>query len=243
MLSLLRKEISDFLSSIIGYLVMAVFLCAVGLFMWVFPIDLNVLNSGYANLDALFVLGPWVFLFLGPAVTMRLFAEEQRTGTIELLSTKPLSDWQIIVAKFLAGWSLTIIAIIPTLIYYYSVHSLGSPEGNLDTGGMWGSYIGLVLLAGAYVAIGLFSSSITSNQIISFILAVFLSFVVFIGIESTSALFPPGAIEELVINIGMNKHYMSLSRGVVDTRDLVYFISLIAVFLLFTKTKLESRKW
>lgn len=222
---------------------MAVFLCAVGLFMWVFPIDLNVLNSGYANLDALFVLGPWVFLFLGPAVTMRLFSEEKRTGTIELLSTKPLTDWQIILAKFLAGWSLTIIAIIPTLIYLYSVYQLGSPKGNLDIGGMSGSYIGLILLAGAYVAIGLFSSSLTSNQIISFIIAVFLSFTVFIGIESTSALFPAGAIEEIVINLGMNAHYLSLSRGVVDTRDLIYFFSLIAVFLLFTKTKLESRKW
>ena len=243
MLSLLRKEISDFLSSIIGYLVMAVFLCAVGLFMWVFPIELNVLNSGYANLDALFVLGPWVFLFLGPAVTMRLFAEEQRTGTIELLSTKPLTDWQIILAKYLAGWILTIIAIIPTLIYFYSVHQLGSPAGNLDTGGMWGSYIGLILLAGAYVSIGVFASSITSNQIISFIIAVFLSFVVFIGIESMSSLFPMGAIEEAVINLGMNKHYLSLSRGVIDTRDMVYFISLIAVVLVFTKTKLESRKW
>lgn len=243
MLSLLRKEISDFLSSIIGYLVIAVFLCAVGLFTWVFPIDMNVLNSGYANLDALFVLAPWVFLFLAPAVTMRLFAEEHRTGTIELLMTKPLSDWQIILSKFMAGWILAIIVIIPTAIYVWSVYQLGSPAGNLDLGGILGSYIGLLFLSGAYVAIGLFASSLSTNQIISFIIAVFLSFVMFIGFDSLSSFLPTGSIERTFLYFGIQQHYMSMSRGVIDTRDLVYFISLIIIFLLFTKTKLESRKW
>lgn len=243
MLSLLRKEIGDFLSSLIGYLVMAVFLCAVGLFMWVFPIDINVLNGGYANLDALFSLAPWVFLFLCPAVTMRLFAEEHRTGTIEWLVTKPLGDWQIILAKFLAGWILTIIAIIPTFIYYYSVHQLGSPVGNLDSGSIFGSYIGLMLLAGTYVSIGLFSSALTSNQIIAFITAVFLSFIAFIGFDSLSSLLPMGAAEHIFIQLGINEHYLSISRGVVDTRDLIYFLSVMAIFLLFTKTKMESIKW
>jgi len=243
MLSLLKKEISDFLSSLIGYLVMAVFLCAVGLFMWVFPIEMNVLNSGYANLDTLFTLAPWVFLFLCPAVTMRLFAEEHRTGTIELLLTKPLTEWQIVLAKFLAGWILTIVAIIPTLIYYYSVHQLGAPKGNLDTGGMWGSYIGLLFLAGAYVAMGVFASSMTKNQIVSFIIAVFLSFICFIGFESVSSLFTEGSVEYLLNSLGINAHYMSISRGVVDTRDVIYFLSFIGLFLLITKTRLESRKW
>lgn len=242
-ISLLKKEISDFLSSLIGYLVIAVFLCAVGLFMWVFPIDINVLNSGYANLDALFTLGPWVFLFLCPAITMRLFSEEQRTGTIEWLLTKPLGDWQIIGAKFLAGWILTIIAILPTLIYYYSVYQLGSPIGNLDSGSIIGSYIGLLLLAGCYVAIGLFASSITNNQIIAFITAVFLSFVVYIGFDSLSSFMPMGAAEQTFINLGIHQHYVSVSRGVLDTRDLLYFFSLMIIFLLLTKTKIESRKW
>jgi ABC-2 type transport system permease protein len=242
-ISLLRKEISDFLSSIIGYLVIAVFLCAVGLFTWVFPIDMNVLNSGYANLDALFMLAPWVFLFLCPAVTMRLFAEEQRTGTIEMLMTKPLSDWQIISAKFLAGWILTIIAVLPTLVYFYSVYQLGSPKGNLDIGGITGSYIGLLFLAGAYVAIGLFASSLSNNQIISFIIAVFLSFIMFIGFDSLSGFLPTGTVERSFLYLGIQQHYASMSRGVIDTRDLIYFVSLIGVFLLFTKTKLESRKW
>lgn len=222
---------------------MAVFLITIGLFTWVFPIDLNVLNSGLANLDALFTLAPWVFLFLCPAVTMRLFAEENRTGTIELLLTKPLSDWQIIGAKFLAGWMLTIIALIPTLIYYFSVHALGSPVGNLDTGGIVGSYIGLLFLSAAYVAIGLFASSLTTNQIVSFILAVFLSFSVFIGFESISGMFADTAAELWLIKLGINSHYLSMSRGVIDTRDLIYFISIISMFLLLTKTRIESRKW
>jgi len=243
LLSLLRKEISDFLSSLIGYLVISVFLCAVGLFMWVFPIDMNILNGGYANLDALFLLGPWVFLFLVPAITMRLFAEEFRTGTIEMLMTKPLGDWQIISAKFLAGWILTLMAIAPTAIYYYSVYQLGSPVGNIDSGSIMGSYIGLVFLAAAYVAIGLFASSTTSNQIVSFILAVFLCFAMFIGFDSLSGFLPMGAAEQLFINLGINEHYVSMSRGVIDTRDLLYYVSLVFVFLLFTKTRLESRKW
>jgi ABC-2 type transport system permease protein len=243
LLSLLRKEIGDFLSSLIGYLVMAVFLVAVSLFMWVFPIEMNVLNSGYANLDALFILGPWVFLFLCPAVTMRLFAEENRTGTIELLLTKPLSDWQIILAKFLAGWLLTILTLVPTLIFYYSIYQLGSTPGNLDSGGTWGSYIGLLFLAGSYVAIGLFASSLTNNQIVSFILAVFLCFLMFIGLESASSVFSIDAVESILINLGINSHYLSMSRGVIDTRDVVYFLSLIGIFILFTKTRLEARKW
>lgn len=222
---------------------MAVFLVAVSLFMWVFPIELNVLNSGYANLDALFVLGPWVFLFLCPAVTMRLFAEENRTGTIELLLTKPLTDWQIIFSKFLAGWFLTIITLLPSLLFYYSVYKLGATEGNIDTGGTWGSYIGLLFLAGAYVSIGLLASSLTNNQIISFILAVFLSFLLFIGLESASGIFNDTMMEGLFIQLGINSHYLSMSRGVIDTRDVLYFISLIGTFILLTKTRIESRKW
>ena len=222
---------------------MGVFLIAVSLFMWVFPLELNVLNSGYANLDALFVLGPWVFLFLCPAVTMRLFAEENRNGTIELLLTKPLSDWQIILSKFLAGWLLTLITLLPTLIYYFSVYQLGSTTGNLDSGGTWGSYIGLLMLAGAYVAIGVFASALSNNQIVSFILAVFLSFLTYIGFESLSSIFNDGFLEGLIIKLGINAHYLSMSRGVIDSRDVIYFLSLIGVFLILTKTKLESRKW
>ena len=174
MYALFKKEISNFLSSLIGIMVIVVFLLITGLFLWVFQSDFNVLNYGYANLDSLFILAPWVFLFLVPAVTMRSFAEENRTGTIEMLATKPLSDWQIIWAKFLAGVALVLLALIPTFVYYYSVYQLGLPKGNLDIGGIWGSYIGLFLLSSSFVSIGIFCSSLTNNQILAFIISVFL---------------------------------------------------------------------
>ncbi|MFN4234186.1 MAG: gliding motility-associated ABC transporter permease subunit GldF [Bacteroidia bacterium] len=243
MLALFRKEISSFLNSLIGYIVIVVFLAIVSLFMWVFPGEMNILDAGYANIDTLFVIAPWVFMFLVPAITMRSFADEKKTGTIELLLTRPLSDFQIIMAKYLAGVTLVLLSLIPTLVYYISVHLLGNPIGNIDTGGMWGSYIGLFFLASGFVAIGIFSSSITENQIISFIVAVFLSFFFYIGFDSISNLALFGKIDALILQLGIQEHYLSMSRGVIDTRDVVYFFSLAALFLLLTKTVLESRKW
>lgn len=243
MIALLKKEIAVFLNSLIGYIVISVFLAAIGLMMWVFPITFNVFDNGYANIDSLFILAPWVFMFLAPAITMRSFSEEFKNGTIELLFTKPLSDWQIIVAKYFAGILLIIISLIPTLIYFFTVYQVGSPKGNIDTGGMWGSYIGLVLLASAFVAIGIFASSLTDSQIIAFILAVFLCFVSFIGFESIASFDLFGSFDSFILKLGINEHYISVSRGVIDTRDLVYFFSVSILFLLFTKTKLESRRW
>ena len=174
MYALYKKEISNFLTSLMGIMVIVVFLLITGLFLWVFQNDFNLLNFGYANMDSLFILAPWVFLFLVPAVTMRSFAEENRTGTIEMLLTKPLSDWQIIMAKFLAGVTLVLLALIPTFVYYFSIYRLGLPMGNLDSGGIWGSYIGLFLLSASFVSIGVFCSSLTNNQILAFIITVFL---------------------------------------------------------------------
>jgi len=179
MKALLLKELRSFLSSLIGYVVMAVFLLITGLFLWVFPGDTNVLDMGFSSLDGLFFVTPWVFIFLIPAITMRSFSEERRTGTIELLLTKPLSEWQIVMAKFWAGLLLVIIALIPTLVYYITVYRLGSPVGNLDSGGIWGSYLGLIFLASAYVSIGLFCSSLTDNQIVAFLAAALLTFVIY----------------------------------------------------------------
>ena len=176
MYSVYRKEINSFLSSLIAYIVIIVFLMMVGLFMWVIP-DTSVLSYNYATLDQLFTLAPLVFLFLIPATTMRSFAEERQTGTIEFLSTKPISELEIVGAKFLANLTLVLFALLPTAIYYYSVYKLGYPEGNLDSGGIMGSYIGLFFLAAVFVAIGIFVSSITNNQIVSFILAAFLCFI------------------------------------------------------------------
>ncbi|MCK4287780.1 MAG: ABC transporter permease subunit, partial [Bacteroidales bacterium] len=169
MITLFRKEISSFFSSLIGYIVITVFLLINGLFLWVFPLEFNILDFGYASIENLFMLAPIVFLFLIPAITMRLFADEKKSGTIEILLTQPLTDLEIILAKYFAGLVLVLFSLLPTLIYFFSVYQLGLPPGNIDTGGMWGSYIGLLFLGASFVAIGLFSSSITDNQIISFI--------------------------------------------------------------------------
>lgn len=205
--------------------------------------DSNVLDNGYANIDPLFTIAPWLFLFLIPAITMRSFADEKRAGTIELLLTRPLTDLQIILAKYFAGFLLVLFALLPTLIYYYSVHQLGSPVGNIDTGGMWGSYIGLLFLGAAFVSIGIFASSISENQVVSFIIALFLCFFIYTGFDFISSFSLFGKVDNLIISLGINSHYISMSRGVIDTRDVIYFISLIAIFVLGTRTVLESRKW
>jgi len=243
MFSLFRKELSGFLFSLIGVIVLTVFLLVIGLYLWVFPVDLNIPDYGYANINGLFIMAPWVFLFLIPAITMRSFAEEKRTGTLEMLLTKPLSEWQIVFAKFLAGLSLVAIALLPTLVYYYSVYQLGLPRGNIDAGGMWGSYIGLLFLGGSFVAIGLFASSLTDNQIISFILAALLSAFAYTGFELLASFDLFGRVDLFLQSLGIRHHYISLSRGVVDSRDVLYFLSFTAIMLLLTKISLESRKW
>jgi ABC-2 type transport system permease protein len=243
MLVLLRKEISSFLSSLIGYIVIIIFLIINSLFLWVLPLEFNVLEFGYANLDGLFSLAPFIFLFLVPAITMRSFAEEKKTGTIEWLVTKPLSDTQIILAKYFASVLLVLFSLLPTLVYYYSVHQLGYPVGNLDSGGIWGSYIGLFFLASAFVAIGIFASSLSDNQILSLILAVFLSAFAYGGFQLIHNLSLFGDFDLFIKSLGISAHYASMSRGVIDTRDLIYFLSIISLFLLMTKISLERRKW
>jgi ABC-2 type transport system permease protein len=243
MFTLLKKEIRSFLSSLIGYITISVFLLLIGLFMWVLQTDSNVLENGYANIDSLFIIAPWVFLFLVPAITMRSFADEKKAGTIELLLTRPLTDLQIILAKYFAGFLLVLFSLIPTLLYYYSVHRLGSPVGNIDTGGMWGSYIGLMFLGAAFVSVGIFASAITDNQVVSFILALFLCFFVYTGFDYVAAFPLFSKVDNIIYALGINQHYISMSRGVIDTRDAIYFISLIAIFILSTRTVLESRKW
>lgn len=243
MVSLLLKELKSFFSTLTGYIVIIVFLLINSLFIWIFPGEFNVLESGYATMSSLFVIAPWVFMFLVPAVTMRLFSEEQRTGTIELLLTKPLSDLQIVLAKYFSGILLVIFSIIPTLVFFVSIWLLGDPQGNLDTGATWGAYIGLFFLASIYTAIGIFASSLTDNQIISFILGMVFSLLFYIGFESISQMFTYGSLVNFIAGLGINMHYESMSRGVIDLRDIVYFTAVVAIFILLTKLKLESRKW
>ncbi len=242
MLSIFKKEIRSFLSSLIAYVVIIVFLLIIGLFTWIFA-DGNVLAQGYANLDILFFMAPWVFIFLISAITMRSFSEEIKQGTFEVLSTKPITDFQIVLGKYLAAVSLVVFAILPTLLYFYSVYELGLPIGNIDVGATWGSYIGLVLLGASYAAIGIFSSAVTPNQIVAFILGMFLCFFFYVGFDQLSNLSLFGGLDSFVQSLGIQVHYDSISRGVVDTRDLVYFGSIIAVFLGLTLVVLDSRKW
>ena len=243
MFTLLRKEISSFLSSLIGYAVIIVFLLVNGLFLWVFPLEFNILDFGFSSIDNLFMLSPWVFLFLIPAITMRSFAEEQKSGTMELLLTKPLTDLEIILAKYLAGLVLVVFSLIPTLLYYVTVYKLGLPPGNIDQGATLGSYIGLLFLGAAFVSIGIFASAVSGNQIVSFLIAVFLCGFAYIGFEFIFNLSVFGSLGLLIRQLGINAHYTSISRGVIDTRDLLYFISLIAFFLMLTRFRLERRKW
>jgi ABC-2 type transport system permease protein len=237
------KEINAFFSSLIGYIVIGVFLVLMGLLLWVFP-DYSILDNNYANLDTLFGIAPMIFMFLMPAVTMRTFAEEKQSGTIELLVTRPVTDWQIVGGKFLACFALAAFSLIPTVIYYISVYRLGAPAGNLDSGGIMGSYIGLLFLAASFAAIGVFASSLTNNQIVAFVLATFLCFFVYLAFDFLSRL--PiffGKTDDIVQAIGIEYHYNSMSRGVVDTRDVIYFLSVIALFLAATVLSLGKRKW
>lgn len=244
MFSLLVKEINSFLNSLIGYIVIIVFLLTISLFVWVFPgTEFNIPDAGYASIDPLFIITPWVYMFLVPAVTMRLFSEEKKSGTIEILLTRPLTELQVVMAKYLAGVVLVLFSLVPTLIYFFSVYTLGSPAGNIDTGSMWGSYIGLFFLGAGFVSIGVFSSAVSDNQVIAFIIAVFLCFFWYAGFDSISTIIGSGAIANVVYQLGINAHYSSMSRGVIDTRDVIYFISLVSLFIMLTRTILESRKW
>lgn len=243
MWALFNKEIGGFFSSLTGYLVIVVFLLLNSLFMWIVPGQFNVIANGYATLDTLFAIAPWVFLFLVPAITMRMFSEEKRSGTLDLLYTRPVSELQIILAKFLASWALVFFSLIPTLIYFWSVARLGSPPGNLDMGGTWGSYIGLLFLGGIYAAIGIFASSLTGNQIVAFILAVFISFLMYLGFDFLSGIAESGSTAFLISRLGISYHYNSISRGVIDSRDMLYFAGVILLFIVGTRTVLQSSKW
>jgi ABC-2 type transport system permease protein len=242
MFQVFSKEFNGFLNSLIAYIVIGVFLTAIGLLMWVFP-DTAVLDYGYADMDTLFLLGPYVFIFLVPAITMRSFAEEKKAGTIELLLTKPVSDWDIILGKFLANFSLVLFALAPTLLYYYSIYVLGNPPGNIDTPGVIGSYIGISFLAAAFCSIGVLASSITSSQIVAFILAAFLCFLIFLGFDSIASLdfWISNALQ--IKQLGILYHYDSMRKGLLDTRDATYFLSVIFLMLSITKLILGSRQW
>lgn len=242
MLAVFKRELFSFLNSLMAYITIGIFLLACGLMFWVFP-DTSILEYGYAEMDGFFSLVPYLFMFLISAITMRSFAEERKEGTYVLLATRPLTEMQIITAKYLACMVLVLFSLVPTLVYYYSISQLGLPKGNIDAGAVIGSYIGLFLLGSAFTSIGIFASSITKNQIIAFAIAVFLCFFAYSGFDSLSRISALEGIESFLLNLGVNEHYQSISRGVLDTRDVAYFVTFVALFLGATKLAIGGRKW
>jgi len=236
MLAILKKEINSFFASPIGYLVIAIFLLLNGLFLWLFKGDFNILDYGFADLSSFFLLAPWILIFLIPAVTMRSFSDEKKQGTLELLLTKPISHFNIVLGKYFGAFILILIALLPTLLYVYTVYQLGNPVGNLDVGSTLGSYFGLLFLIASYTAIGVFSSTLSDNQIVAFITSVFLCFLFYIGFEGIAEFISSDIIDQF----GMSSHYKSMSRGVLDTRDIIYFLSITVFFLILTKLNLSK---
>ena len=237
--TIFKKEFKSFFSNFTGYIVITIFFVANALFLWVLPGKWNVFDGGYASLDALFFLAPWLYLFLCPAVTMRLFSEEKSEGTIELLLTKPLSRFDLVMGKALAGWTLVVVALLPSLIWYLSIYFFAEPMGNVDSGAFWGSWIGLLMLAMVYVAIGVFGSSLSSNQVVAFIVSAVIAFCIFYGFELFGALFS-GETAYWLRQLGINEHYKSISRGVIDSRDIVYFFALSSLFIYLTIKQIKK---
>jgi len=236
MFAILKKEINSFFSTSIGYLVIGIFLITNGLFIWVFKGEFNILDYGFADLSGYYFIAPWIFIFLIPAITMKSFSEEKKQGTLEILLTTPISNWQLVLGKFLGAFTLIILALLPTLLYIYTVYQLGNPIGNIDLGSALGAYIGLLGIAIIYCAIGIFTSSISNNQIVAFILAVFLCSTLYYGFEGLSEI-TGTSIEK----IGIKSHFNNISKGIIDTRDIMYFFSISALFLFFTSLTLTKK--
>lgn len=239
MLAIFRKEVNQFFSSPIAYIIMGVFLTAVGLLLWVFP-DTSLLDNGYADMGAFFNLTPYVMLFMVPAITMRSIADEIRTGTLEWLLTKPVSRWGVVAGKFGASWLLVILTLLPTLVYYVTLYQLGAPVGNIDSAGVFGSYIGLILLAGVFVAIGTWASSLNDNQVVAFVLGVFGCFLFYVGLGALAGLLTPGGLAYYLSYFALDEQYRALGRGLIDSRNVVYLSSLIFLFLLLTVNQLRQ---
>lgn len=230
MLAIIKREINSFFSSSIGYLVIAIFLTINGIFLWVFTGSYNIFDNGFADLSAFFELAPWVMLFLIPSVTMRALSDEKKSGTLELLITKPISLKSIVLGKYFGSVILILIALIPTLLYVFTISELGNPPGNWDVGSTLGSYIGLLCLVFAFSAIGIFSSSLSSNQLAAFIIALFLCFVIYYAFDGIAAATTVVSLD----NLGLKTHYDNISRGVLDTRDMIYFLSISIFFIAAT---------
>lgn len=240
MFAILKKELNLFFATPIGYLVIAIFLLMNGLFLWVFKSDFNILNAGFADLNSFFFIAPWFFIFMIPAITMRTFSDEIRLGTIEIIKTKPISSWDIIMGKFFGSLLLIVFVLIPTITYVYTIAQLAETPENIDYGSIIGSYFGLLFIASAITAIGMFTSTLSNNQIVAFIIGLALSFFMFYGFEALDELIGSGAYD--IEHLGLYSHFVNISRGVINTKDLIYFLSVSFFFLLLTKTNFDHKQ-
>lgn len=242
MFAIFKKEVNQFLNSLLGYMVLVLFLVACGLLFWVFP-ESSVLQYGFAEMEGFFAFVPFVFIFLIPAITMRSFAEEKKSGTLEWLLTRPLSEWDILLGKFLASWFLVFLALLPSLLYVASVWVLGAPPGNLDGAGIAGSYLGLLLLAAVFTSTGVLGSALTDNQLVAFVLSVFFCFLLFSGLSSLASIDVWSPASGLFQYLSLDSHYQALGKGLVDFRDVLYLFSITLGLLFGTRLVLRSRRW
>ncbi len=242
MRALCKKEIDQFFSSSIGLLTIILFLLTNTLFLWVFSSEFNLLDYGYATLDPFFTLSPIILLIFIPSICMRLFSEEYQSGRIEILITKPISCWSLVFSKFLAANILVLFAILSTLIYFFSIYYLGETIGNLDIGGVFGSYLGLFMLSSSFIAIGIFASSLSNNQVIAFLIAITLNSITYYGFDIISKMSLLQNYDLIINNMGIAKHYNTMSKGIVDSRDVVYFLSICFLFLMLCKTIISHKR-
>ncbi len=240
MFAIFKREVQSFFTSPIGYLIVGLFLLLNGLFLWVFKGDYNIFEYGFADLGNFFLLAPWIFIFLVPAITMKSFSEERKVGTLELLLIKPISLWKLVLGKFWGAFILCVIAILPTIIYVFSISDLGIIEGNYDLGVVLGSYFGLLFLIASYTTIGIFSSTLSDNQIVSFIIGVLICFLIYNGFDAMASVSKDGETQRFIQNIGASTHFDSIARGILDTSDLIYFISISLFFLYLTFVRLKQ---
>lgn len=239
MISILKKEFNAFFSSAVGYLVIGLFLIANGLFLWVLKTDFNILNAGFADLNAFFDLTPWVFIFIIPAITMRSFVDEYNNGTMEILKTKPITNFQIVLGKFLGSGLIVLMTLLPTLIYAISIYLLSYPAGNIDVGSIVGSYLGLIFLGFVFASIGIFASSISKSQVVAFLIGVSLCFILYNGIGLV--LETLGSSNSGLESLDLSSHYENIAKGVLDSRDVIYFLSIIVLLSVLTKIIVDER--
>lgn len=241
MFAIYIKELNTYLNSLLGMLVLALFLLFSGLFIWVFP-QTSILNTGYAGMEPFFSISPYLLMFFIPAITMRMMADEKKGGTLELLMTFPVTNWDVVIAKYLGGFTLLLIGLVPTICYYISLWFLGVPQGNIDTAAVIGSYAGLVCLGSVFVAIGIFASSVTDNQVVAFLLALFVCYFLYDGLTALAAINSWSSLSYWFTKLSLSSQYESLGRGVIDSRVIIYYFSLTVGVQFLTYQLLSLKK-